>query len=36
MTAATAAIFLTSPLLWFYGEVAEIYPSELLVTLLVA
>ncbi len=26
----------TSPLLWFYGEVAEIYPSELFVTLLVA
>jgi hypothetical protein len=36
MAAATAAIFLTGPLLWFYGEIAEIYPSELLVTLLVA
>ena len=34
--AATALIFATSPLVWFYGEVAEIYPSELLVTLLVA
>jgi hypothetical protein len=29
MIAATA-IVLTSPLVWFYGEVAEIYPSELL------
>ncbi|HKW01093.1 MAG TPA: hypothetical protein VJN96_14815 [Vicinamibacterales bacterium] len=34
--AAAGAIFITSPLLWFYGEVAEIYPSELLVALLVA
>ena len=33
---AAGAVFVTSPLLWFYGEVAEIYPSELLVTLLVA
>ncbi len=33
---ATAIIFITGPLLWFYGEVAEIYPSELLVSLLVA
>ena len=33
---ATALIFTTSPLVWFYGEVAEIYASELLVTLLVA
>jgi hypothetical protein len=33
---AAGAVFITSPLLWFYGEVAEIYPSELLVTLLVA
>ena len=33
----TAALVLaTSPLLWLYGEVAEIYPSEMLVTLLVA
>ena len=30
------AILLLSPLLWFYGEVAEIYPSELLVSLLIA
>lgn len=30
---ASAAILLTSPLLWFYSEVAEIYPSELLVSL---
>jgi hypothetical protein len=33
---APVAILLFSPLLWFYGEVAEIYPSELLVSLLVA
>jgi 4-amino-4-deoxy-L-arabinose transferase-like glycosyltransferase len=33
-TAATA-IVLTSPLAWFYGEVAEIYPSELLCAALV-
>lgn len=33
---AAALIFTTGPLLWFYGEIAEIYPSELLVTLLVA
>lgn len=33
---ATVAVFVFSPLLWFYGEVAEIYPSELLVSLLVA
>jgi hypothetical protein len=31
-----AAIMLTSPLLWFYGEVAEIYVSELLGTLVIA
>jgi predicted membrane-bound dolichyl-phosphate-mannose-protein mannosyltransferase len=31
-----AALFATDPLLWFYGEIAEIYPSEVLVTLLVA
>jgi hypothetical protein len=36
LPAATAAMFLSGPLLWFYGEVAEIYPSELLVSLLVA
>lgn len=29
-------IFCSSPLLWFYGTVAEIYPSELLVTVLIA
>jgi hypothetical protein len=34
--AAAVAMFVTSPLLWFYGEIAEIYPSEVLVTLLVA
>jgi Protein of unknown function (DUF2723) len=33
---ASVAILLTSPLLWFYGEIAEIYPSELLVSLLIA
>ena len=33
---AGVAILLSSPMLWFYGEIAEIYPSELLVTLLVA
>jgi len=32
---AAAAIVLTSPLVWFYGEVAEIYPSELLCAALV-
>ena len=32
---AGAAIMLTSPLLWFYSDIAEIYPSELLVSLLV-
>ena len=36
LAAATAAICLSGPLLWFYGEVAEIYPSELMVSLLVA
>jgi hypothetical protein len=36
LATATAAIFLSGPLLWFYGEVAEIYPSELLVSMLVA
>ena len=34
-TAATA-IVLTSPLVWFYGEVAEIYLSEMLCAALVA
>jgi hypothetical protein len=29
-------IFASGPLLWFYGTVAEIYPSELLATLLIA
>jgi hypothetical protein len=33
--AAAALVTLTSPLLWFYSEIAEIYPSELLVTLLI-
>jgi hypothetical protein len=33
---AAALIFTTSPLIWFYGVIAEIYASELLVTLLVA
>ena len=33
--AAAASIVVTSPLLWFYSEVAEIYPSELLGTLLI-
>src|SRR5262245_17831396 len=32
---ASVAIVLTSPLVWFYGEVAEIYPSELLFAALV-
>ncbi len=32
---AATAILLTSPLVWFYGEVAEIYPSELLFAALV-
>ena len=32
---AAIAIVLTSPLVWFYGEVAEIYPSELLCAALV-
>jgi hypothetical protein len=32
---AAAMIVLTSPLVWFYGEVAEIYPSELLFAALV-
>jgi hypothetical protein len=32
---AAIAIVLTSPLVWFYGEVAEIYPSELLFAALV-
>src|SRR5262245_5828833 len=32
---AAVAIVLTSPLVWFYGEVAEIYPSELLFAALV-
>jgi hypothetical protein len=37
MTASCAwAVIVTSPLLWFYGEIAEIYVSELLVSLLVA
>jgi hypothetical protein len=35
-TVGAVAFFVTSPLLWFYSEVAEIYPSEVLVTLLVA
>jgi hypothetical protein len=35
-TAAAAAIFVTSPLVWFYSEVAEIYPSEMMVVLLIA
>lgn len=34
--AAAWAVLVTSPLLWFYGEIAEIYPSELFVSLLVA
>jgi hypothetical protein len=33
---AAALIFTTSPLIWFYGEIAEIYASELLATSLVA
>jgi hypothetical protein len=33
---AAALLFVTSPLIWFYGEIAEIYASELLLTLLVA
>ena len=36
VTVVAAGIFVTSPLLWFYGEVAEIYPSEMLVVLVVA
>jgi hypothetical protein len=32
---AATAVLLTSPLVWFYGEVAEIYPSELLFATLV-
>jgi hypothetical protein len=32
---AATAILLTSPLVWFYGEVAEIYPSELLFAALI-
>lgn len=32
---ASALVLMTSPLLWFYGEVAEIYVSEMLVVLLV-
>lgn len=31
--AAATSLVMTSPLLWFYSEVAEIYPSELLGTL---
>lgn len=34
--AAAGLGMLTSPLFWFYGEAAEIYPSELLATLAVA
>ena len=33
---AAGSIVVTSPLLWFYSDVAEIYPSELLVTLVIA
>jgi hypothetical protein len=33
---AAAAIVVASPLLWYYGEIAEIYPSEMLAGLLVA
>ena len=33
---AAVTLLLLSPLLWFYGEVAEIYPSEMLVSLLIA
>jgi len=33
---AAVAMLGTSPLIWFYGEIAEIYVSELLVTLLIA
>ena len=33
--AAATTLTLTSPLLWFYSDVAEIYPSELLGTLLI-
>jgi 4-amino-4-deoxy-L-arabinose transferase-like glycosyltransferase len=32
---AAVAILLTSPLIWFYGEVAEIYSSELLFAALI-
>lgn len=35
-TIAAVSLFLTSPLLWFYSEIAEIYVSELLGTLLIA
>jgi hypothetical protein len=34
--AASAVILLTSPLLWFYASNAEIYPSEMALTLAVA
>lgn len=33
---SAALLVITSPLVWFYGEVAEIYISELLGTLLIA
>lgn len=33
---AAVSLLLSSPLLWFYGEIAEIYPSELLCALLIA
>jgi hypothetical protein len=33
---AAAAMLVASPLLWYYGEIAEIYPSEMLAGLLVA
>ena len=36
MPVAAGAVLATSPLLWFYGEVAEIYPTEMLAVLLIA
>ena len=36
MPVAAGAVLAPSPLLWFYGEVGEIYPTEMLAVLLIA
>lgn len=36
MAVTAAVLCISSPLVWFYGEIAEIYASEMLVSLLVA